>query len=438
MSGSGRLRIAWFTPLSSGTGIARFSDAVASALVDLADVEVWAESRADNIGLDWCPVHSLDDPARAAADSASFDLRVFNIGNNPEHHRTIFRAAELSRGIVIVHDKVMQNYFYAQSHDRYRRLMRYYYGRRGSEAAEAAILDGSKLADAEFVTEFPLIETCMWNAEGVITHSDGDARALTLRYGHLLPVRRSHLPVNTRREAAMLPFASRAGLDLPADKIVLVAAGRVGRGKRLETVIAALAGREELRERCVFVVVGGGEADYMAELTCQVSEAGLGASVRFVSEADDRLLHSYIEAADICVNLRYPSTESGSMSLVEQLHHGKAVVVYDIGIYAETPDDVVVKVPVSGGSTAVADALFRLVHDEVLRNGFAARAARFAAENSLPETYAHRLVEFAEQVLASRGELARIDAVTGELDGSRTLRTVTRRARRLARRLARG
>lgn len=236
----------------------------------------------------------------------------------------------------------------------------------------------------------------------------------------------------------MLPFASRAELGLPDDKIVLVAAGRVGRGKRLETVIAALAGRDELRERCTFVVVGGGEADYMAELTRQVSEAGLGANVRFVSEADDRLLHSYIEAADICVNLRYPSTESGSMSLVEQLHHGKAVVVYDIGIYSETPDDAVVKVPVSGGAAAVADALGRLVHDEALRNGCAARAALFARENSLPEVYAQHLLEFAEQVVASRGGLARIDAAASYLASSRSLRAVARRARRLARRLARG
>lgn len=433
------MRIAWFTPLSASTGIARFSDAVVHTLVEHAEVEVWAEPGDDDMALRWCPVHRIDDPAQAARETEGFDLRVYNIGNNPAHHAAIFATYELARGLTVVHDKVMHNFFYGGDPVRYRRLMRYYYGRAGAVAAERALEDPLLLADGEFLGRFPLVEPVLWNAEGAVAHSAHAAEALERYYGDVLPVEWLHLTLNAHHDlASMKALATREELGLPSDSTVIVAAGRLGRGKRIETVIEAMAGSETLRERGFFAVVGGGEREYAEELVSQVAAAGLTERVRFVSQADDWLLQSYLQAADICVNLRYPSTESSSGSLVEQLYHAKPVVVYDIGIYSEVPDDVVVKVRVAEGAAGVAASLECLLADSQMRERIGQRAESYARENHMPDTYAVRFMALAHRMIERREALDRIDAAGESLGRYRTLRRLRRAAGELGRALAAG
>ncbi len=55
----------------------------------------------------------------------------------------------------------------------------------------------------------------------------------------------------------------------------------------------------------------------------------------------------YIGACDIVLNLRYPTVGETSGSLQRALGLGSAVIVSDVGSFAELPDDVCLKVPVS-------------------------------------------------------------------------------------------
>ncbi|MDD4311039.1 MAG: hypothetical protein PHW41_00995, partial [Eubacteriales bacterium] len=53
----------------------------------------------------------------------------------------------------------------------------------------------------------------------------------------------------------------------------------------------------------------------------------------------------YIDATDICVNLRYPSNGETSGSLMRTLAKGKCVMVNDVGSFCEIPDQCCVKLP---------------------------------------------------------------------------------------------
>ena len=53
----------------------------------------------------------------------------------------------------------------------------------------------------------------------------------------------------------------------------------------------------------------------------------------------------YIDATDVCVNLRYPSNGETSGSLMRILAKGKCVMVNEIGSFQEIPDDCCVKIP---------------------------------------------------------------------------------------------
>ncbi len=53
----------------------------------------------------------------------------------------------------------------------------------------------------------------------------------------------------------------------------------------------------------------------------------------------------YIGACDIVLNLRYPTVGETSGSLQRALGLGKAVIVSDVGSFAELPDEICLKVP---------------------------------------------------------------------------------------------
>jgi hypothetical protein len=53
----------------------------------------------------------------------------------------------------------------------------------------------------------------------------------------------------------------------------------------------------------------------------------------------------YIDAADICLNLRYPYNGESSGSLARILAKGKCVIVNDLGSFSEIPDNSCVKLP---------------------------------------------------------------------------------------------
>ena len=410
------MKIAWFTPLSARTGIARYSLTVLGALPPDVDVEVWAPRSDDDLRVDACPVHVLDDPGEAARATAGCDLRVFNLANHPGFALPIHRVYERSRGLVILHDKLMQDFFYnALAPSEYYRLMTYFYGPRGSDAAVRALADGLVLSEGDFVSTFPLLEACLWNAEGVLTHSSHAAERARERYGALLPVRFAHLPLFEYADEQGRTLASRAELGVAEDRVLVVATGRVAHTKRIDTVIDAIAGSERLRRECQFVSVGEAEPQYLATLEARIEQHRLGEGVRLVTKADDRLLHSYLAAADVCVNLRYPSTEASSATLIEQLYAGKPVIAYDTGVYAEMPDDVLVKVPTAQGVEGVRAALLRLVGDADERASIGRRAEQFARANCAPDVFAATFADFAREVVENRPELAALDARVGSL-----------------------
>jgi glycosyltransferase involved in cell wall biosynthesis len=434
------MRIAWFTPLSAGTGISRYSLSVVGALSRMADVEVWAPPCDDAIDFEDMSVRALGDPAVAAAQTSSCDLRVFHLGNHVGHLGPVYEVYRRAPGIVVLHDKVMQDFFYqGSSPTDYYRLMTYYYGQAGSDAALAALTDSSTLRDAAFAESFPLFEPCLSNAEAALTHSVGSADTVRQRYGSLVPVRSAQLPLSAgqRRDAGRGPV-DRGALGVPEGCLLIVATGRVAPSKCIHVVLEAIATSQRLRDGALFVSVGEAEPDYLAELRALVGSLGLDTGVRFVTRADDSLLRTFLDAADICVNLRDPSTETGSATLVEQLEHAKPTVVYDAGIYGELPHGVVARVGVREGPDGVRRALLSLADDPDARAGMGARAAAYAAENCDPLKYAQELVELARLVVGRRPGLTAIDALAEDLGQPSSVAALRTAARAAAARVVAG
>jgi glycosyltransferase involved in cell wall biosynthesis len=167
----------------------------------------------------------------------------------------------------------------------------------------------------------------------------------------------------------------------------------------------------------VFYVVAGGcvlqrTFDHLQDVARQW---GMLENIRFTGFIDDHTLHSYIAQADICLNLRYPSIESSSGSLVEQLYFGKPVVVTRIGAYDELPDEAVIKIDMGDEEGNLSRALEKLVDDQSHRRQVAAAGHAWALAHCSSQDYARQFVEFLSSIQKDGDTLDFVDGVADTL-----------------------
>jgi glycosyltransferase involved in cell wall biosynthesis len=218
------------------------------------------------------------------------------------------------------------------------------------------------------------------------------------------PVKKLGLPHLPDRDG---PVLSRAELGIPEDRTLILTIGHVNPNKRIPSVIEALG-------RCrgaVYVVAGPCEDAYRETLESLVRVNGLGDSVRFTGYAPDAHLRSYLEHADLCVNLRHPVTEGASGSVIEEMLYGKPVIVTDTGFYSELPDDCVRKVNPRREREELRQALRELLHDPPARRDMGARALRYAAAEFRADAYAAGIREMAGELLYAKPLLRYADRI---------------------------
>jgi len=403
------MRIAWFTPLSAHTGIAKYSLSAALVVSRLAEVDVWTTPRPDDYWTD-LTVRDIGD-IRGVESLADYDHLVYNLGNNPDMHADIFDVYTRNPGVVIAHDKTMAHFmrvYYAVLRSdprRYRDLLAYYYGAEVASQASRQLLglDG-QAGDAA------LLEPCLWNATGVVVHSE-DALPLVDRYPGVVPASCIDMPFFLPGVAADAG-QDRAALGVAAGEVLLVSHGRIGDSKRVEQTVRALSMLPaEARDRVHFVVAGGAHAALIERVLAQARRLGIGDRVRITGFLPERDMHAWLSAADIFVNLRYPSTESASGSLIEQLAYSAPIVVSDVGFYASFPKDTLVRTPPSDEGQGIASALAPLILDEGLRRRVGERTRAYAARRFAPALYAERLVGFLDRVGENRAQLSTLDAL---------------------------
>ncbi|MHB9002818.1 MAG: glycosyltransferase family 4 protein [Coriobacteriia bacterium] len=392
------MRLAWLTPLSRGSGISKYSLNVVSELRHHADVDLWAPAANDDYGVPWAESRVLRDDTRTANALAGYDHVLFNLGNNPNYHTEIYRLLTRVPGVVVVHDKRMHDFFFhlwaVADNDpaRYVALMRYYYGGEGERQAIQILKSPGEINAG---TGFPLVEPILWNATAVIVHSEEAAR-LVARYGDSTPIANLGLPFDASlfSESPSIPSSvPRRFADSP--KPLIVSSGGVFEQKRLEVLLATIASERRLRDAVRCVIVGGGPEDYVSRLRNIVVEFELEDVVHITGRVDDAEMYGWLAAADIAVNLRYPSMESASLSLVEQLAFGLPVIVSETSYYSELPDSICIKIPVDDTEAArLREALLSLVTDSDRRTTMGLAAQKFAQTEHNPAVYARQLIEF--------------------------------------------
>lgn len=377
-----------FTPGPPRTsGGAVYAGALLPALAE--HVETVAVSPAP---IDW------DGPTLAfeGFEPAPGDLLLHFLGNNPEHLFAYVAALHWG-GVVVCHDvgfhHVLRGFAPAEE--------------RADAAGQLGHPEAARLLDrwdrgVTGLEEFLLavIARPLRRAEAVVVHS---------RYaGFMVQAEAPAVPVHVvSQHAGAVPAidadagALRARLGLPPDAFVAGLFGYLGGHKRVQESLLGLAGARrgiEASGRRLHVVLVG--AAVGLDPAALLASAGLADVATVTGPVDDRRFFEHLAAADVVVNLRYPTMGESSATMMQAMSCGKPVITTDHAQFAE--EKAAVRVPVGIGEVAaISDALVRLAACATCYSKVSAASLARADEGRLDRVVA-RWLEIVDSVLRAR------------------------------------
>ncbi len=411
--------LAVVTPLPPlASGIADYSAELLPHLARHFALEVFAEpgSALDPLpgGI---PVHPL--AALAARHSGRpFDAVVYELGNNGDFHAGAYRTLFEVPGIVVLHELVLHHMvreltLVAGDRDAYLDAIRYCCGASGWLLARRSLDTGTPFD----VWSYPLFERVVDASLGVLVHSE-ESRRRILASRPLARVEVVPQPWSpgaaamgadrlqgeekagwVRREGGGAASVVRRRLGLPLDAFLVCAFGYMTRAKRLDVALRAFARFAERHAEAVFVVVGEVSKDY--DMASLVPEA-LRPCVVLTGRPPLDAFVAYMEAADLAVNLRWPTAGESSAALYRLLGLGKPVIVTDTGSFAELPDGCVAKVPPDETEEEVLLSYLELLAtDPAVRSALGANARRHVEAHHRVDRAAARHAEAIRALLAA-------------------------------------
>lgn len=398
------MRLAFFTPFHPACGPGFMSKAVVERLKDYFDITVfyqWHEQYAP-YAIEDVDVRVIENDIDMDAIGQSYDVVVYNLGNNEENHYSVIQCLKKLPGIVVLHDFVMQHglvkdiFVRKNNPELYYWLLAALYGKEGvlasyiSQVSHAGEVRGGW--DSPSVTSFPLFEAFSGLASACVVHSRFFEDRLKPVFAG--PVLRTRNPYDLKRVPSaevidtFYKVRGKAG-----GKVLFASFGHISPSKCLDRVLRVFGHSEVLRNNARLILCGGATPDYERYLRRLCAMDGLDECVEFRGSVSDAELYAIQVEADAFINLRQPNTEGQSGSLIEQLAGGKPVICYDTGCYSDLPNDAAYKVHSTADFNELQTVLERVLTDSADRHAVAKRGRDTALEYDCSR-YARELFEF--------------------------------------------
>jgi glycosyltransferase involved in cell wall biosynthesis len=407
------MRLAYFSPLPpQRSGIADYSAELLPHLARHLEVELFVDEgvKADPVDLEVDQETTARFTVRgdrafpALWEAGRYDAVLYHIGNNHEYHARTWRMLQRFPGITVLHEPMLHHLVrgmtvargHAEGLEGYVEEMRYAYGRTGEALARRSLGTGIPL-DA---WSYPLFERVVDSSLGLIVHNDCTRdRVLASRPGTRIAKVPHHLSLGGLAETSA--EAARAALGLPASGVLFASFGFITPAKRIDVALRAFARlRREVAPDALYLLVG--EVSPYYDLGSVLTPA-LSDGVVLVGRTELPELLRTMAAADVAINLRYPSAGETSGTLIRLLGLGKAVIVSDTGAFAEIPDGCCAKIDLDATEEELLFAVLRvLATDPELRRRMGDNARRHIAAHHTLEGSAQGYADFIRAIVAER------------------------------------
>lgn len=361
------------------SGIADYASGLLEALSQVADVVAVSDEAGLVSAPAGVPVVSPGDPSLKRATS------VYQMGNHAAAHGWIYRRALTDSGILVLHDTSLlgfhHEYFGGMAAPEFEREVEYAHGPIRGHQHDAALLggwpalavDGVKVLDSRVLTlERRLVE----RSRAVVVHDPFSAGWLRARYPgtpvHVVP-HGAAIRDDNQREI----WRDRLGWN--DDNLVFGVYGGFSQAKRILVVVLAFA---QVRRRFpdARLILAGHPDDprMLSEIHAVIADHGIADSVHIAQGPAEHEFDGLISAADLVVNLRWPSVGETSGVMMRAFGAGRAVITSDLPQYRHLDGAFCWRVPVD--PEAEADALGRAMERALLDPEAVRRAGKQARE----------------------------------------------------------
>ncbi|WP_149535535.1 glycosyltransferase [Siccirubricoccus phaeus] len=207
---------------------------------------------------------------------------------------------------------------------------------------------------------FDLAGEVLAASRAVIVHSQFARQKLRLFHGEAATAHVAVVPHLLPPVAMPDRAAARARLHLAPEEVVVLTAGFATAAKRFDWLIVALD--EALRRGAALRWIhAGAERPEEYALSRRIAAAPeVAPRARITGYLPEAALNDHIAAADVLVNLRFPSNGESSGSIARGLAAGTCCMVSDSGAYAELPGDAVLHIPLAEAVPRLAEALLAI------------------------------------------------------------------------------
>jgi glycosyltransferase involved in cell wall biosynthesis len=202
----------------------------------------------------------------------------------------------------------------------------------------------------------------------------------------------------------------RLGLAGPwLDAFLVTSFGGVQRHKRVDQALHALARARRERGDVRLVLAGSLSGDLDPRALAR--SLGVADAVHVTGFVPEELGWEWLQAGDVALNLRGPTTGGTSGGIFQAFSIGRPVIASDAAEQKELPDACVVKVPLGAGEVeALARVLVDLRDDPARRAALEAATRRFVDEHChwsiVAQRYAEHLATFPRARSARRSLFA--------------------------------
>ena len=373
------------------SGIADYSAALVDAFKHIADVTVFT-----------------DEPK--AFNATRYNACLYQVGNNA-HHAFVYRQALKTPGVVVMHESnlhhlIAEMTIKQNNWEGYLREVEY----AGGPEAVAYARRVRALEVGPDYEGVPMLRRVLEGSRGAIAHShcvEQELRKATFTGPIAVIPHGAWIPEGDR-----MGFRQKLGVDATTPLIGIF--GFLKPYKRIAESLRAFRRLLKVYPEAKMILVG--EPHPELPLAAQIQSLGIGSNVRILGFTPIEDFVGYISACDIILNLRFPTVGESSGTLLRSLGLGKAVVVSNVGSFAEYPDEICLKVPVDHSEEDVLfEYLNLLVSRPDARRALGARARDWVARECNWDSVAQRYVSFLQAVVEGREwtEERRVAAVAG-------------------------
>ncbi len=369
-----RLNIAFVTPLNPiPSGLSDYSEALLPALAELADITLYSEcgTPANPQITDRFEVRPVRQLLR---HHAQHDLRLYQIGNSPDH-AAAFEMLRCLPGIVVLHEPFLHHGLRGVSGLRHRRELAYELGPVTRDFAQRWALENDRVE----LLSAPVIRRIVDTSLGLIVHSH-TARQMILdsqrRSGGYLTPEFAVIPQLMPLLPSYDQAACRAEFSLPHEAVLFGVAGTIDPTKEPALILQAFKRVHGHVPSARLVFAGEQPADY--GLKQLIQELDLQDHVIFLGRVEPlERLHQAIAACDVVINLRNPTIGETSGTAQRTLALGRALIVREVGWYGELPDEACVKIGAQAQADELAQAMLTLANSTEYRAQLAHAGRRY-------------------------------------------------------------